>query len=113
MNIRIISIPPGEAPEEVRTAWVGLVLPVAVSGVQSVEAAGVLSRPTTGLGLFFARLLRRTKRESVYIVEAHRAVEILSAYSPDAARWWKANAAPSIEAGQFFGFVAEVCEVVE
>ena len=31
MDIRIISTPPGEAPEHVRAAWIGLTLPAAVS----------------------------------------------------------------------------------
>jgi hypothetical protein len=43
--IRIISIPPGEAPDHIRAAWVGLELPLATTRDQGQEltAMGVLS----------------------------------------------------------------------
>lgn len=112
MDIRIISTPPGEAPEQVRAAWIGLVLPLAISGARTMETVGVLSRPKTRLGLFFARLFGRTKRQSGYVVEAQRAVEILAAHAPDAAKWWRESAAFSIQPGQLFLFAAEVCQEV-
>ena len=39
MGIRIIAVPPGEAPEEIRRAWVGLVLPLAFGESTVVSAA--------------------------------------------------------------------------
>jgi hypothetical protein len=110
--IRIIRTPPGEAPEQVRAAWVGLVLPLAVCGARTMETVGVLSRPKTRLGLFFARLCGRTKREGGYVVEAQRAVEILAAHAPEAAKWWRERAAFSIQPGQLFVFETEVCQEV-
>ena len=112
MNIRITSTPPGEAPEQIRAAWVGLVLPLAVAGCRTIETVGVLSRPKTRLGLFFTWFFGRTKRESGYVVEAHHAVEILAAHEPDAAKWWRECAALSIQPGQFFVFAEEVCKEV-
>jgi hypothetical protein len=97
MDIRIISAPPGEAPEEVRAAWVGLVLPVLIPEARIFETVGVLSRPKTSLGLILARLFGRTKRQKGYIVSAHRAVEILAGHAPDAAKWWREKAAFSIQ----------------
>ncbi len=112
MDIRITSTPPGEAPEQVRAAWIGLVLPLAISGARTIETVGVLSYPKTRVGLFFARLFGRTKRESGYVVEAHRAVEILATHAPDAAKWWRENAAFSVQPGQYFVFAAEVCQEI-
>ena len=112
MNIRIINIPPGEAPDEVRAAWVGLVLPVTGSGRGSFQTVGVLTRPKSWIGLLIACLLGRTTREEGYRVEACKAVEILSAQSASAAQWWREHAALSIRPGALFVFAAEVCQEV-
>jgi hypothetical protein len=112
MEVRIISTPPGEAPEDVRKAWVGLVLPLAVSGAQTRQTVGVLSRPKTFLGLLLALLLGRTERQRGYVVDAYRAIEILAKSAPDAARWWRDNAAASIRPGKRFLFSAEACQEV-
>jgi hypothetical protein len=81
MYIRIISSPPGDAPENVRADWVGLVLPLAVPRVHDVDTVGVLSRPKRGFGSFFAHLAGRTKKEQGYTVEAARSIEILATHS--------------------------------
>ena len=112
MDIRIISTPPGEAPEHVRAAWIGLILPAAVSGPRTIQTVGVLSRPKTWFGLLLARIFGRTQQARGYIVDAHRAVEILAAHSPDAAKWWRESAARSVRPGQYFLFQAEVCQEV-
>ena len=112
MHVRIISIPPGEAPEHVRAAWIGLTLPLAVSGAHDTETVGVLSGPKTRLGWFFARLFGRTQQERGYLVDAHRAVELLAHHAPDAARWWRESAASAVRPGQYFHFAAEVCQEV-
>jgi len=110
MDVRIISTPPGEAPENVRKAWVGLVLPLAVSGAQTGQTVGVLSRPKSFLGLLLALLFGRTERQTGYIVDAHRAVEILAKYAPDAAKWWRENASGAIVPGKRFLFAADACQ---
>ena len=112
MEIRIINIPPGEAPEHVRAAWIGVVLPLAAPGARSIETVGVLSRPKTRLGLVSARLFGRTTHLSGYVVEAHRAVEILATRAPDAATWWRENCPFSIQPGELFVFPAEVCQEI-
>lgn len=88
MEIRIINTPPGEAPEHVRKAWVGLILPLAVSGARTRHTVGILARKEF-LGMLFALLTGRTDRHSGYIVDA---VETLATRSPDAAKWWRENA---------------------
>ena len=50
MEIRIISAPPGEAPDHIRAAWIGLVLPIAVPGARYLPTVGVLSRPKSRFG---------------------------------------------------------------
>ena len=87
MRIRIRSTPPGEAPEHIRAAWVGLELPLAPNapGLHSVLGFGVLSAPKSAIGQWFALLLGRWQRETGYIVEADQAVDLLAAKSPEAA----------------------------
>lgn len=110
MEIRITCTPPGEAPESVSAAWVGVVLPLAKSGVRSIHTVGVLSRPRTWLGLLAARLLGKTEIQKGYIVDAPRAVELLDAHAPNAAKWWRENAASAVQPGRLFLFAAESCQ---
>jgi hypothetical protein len=113
MYIRIISTPPGEAPEWVRTTWVGITLPLAVPGVRAIDTMGVLSRPKTWIGSFFAQVTGRTQREQGYIVNAYQAVEILATHSPAIANWWRENAASAISPGMYLLFPAENCQQVK
>lgn len=110
MDIRIINTPPGETPDHVRAAWVGLVLPLAVTGERTRQTVGVLSRPKTWLGLLLALISGRTQQQTGYIVDAHKAVEILARHSPDAAKWWRENAPLSVRPGRRFLFAAEACQ---
>ena len=115
MQVRIIAIPPGEAPESVRRAWVGLVLPLAPECRGPVEAVGygVLSRRFE-LGAFrrlWRWLVRRPLRQ--YAVPTNEAMAILAAAAPDAARWWRENAPDVFAAGNKFWFAAEACEELE
>lgn len=113
MYIRIINTPSGEAPELVRAAWVGIVLPLAIPGVRDVATIGVLSLPKTWLGSLFAYLSGGTKRAQGYTVKADRAIEILATHSPAAANWWRENAAAAIRPGMYFLFPTESCQQVE
>lgn len=109
MHVRITAIPPGDAPDIVRAAWVGLVLPLARPGVCTVPTISVLSCPKTWAGLLLARLTGKAQRESGYVVDANRAVEILASRAPEAAKWWRENAASAIRPGKLFVFASEVC----
>lgn len=112
MRIRIIATPPGEAPEEVRAAWGGLALPMATPGPLTIPTFGVLSGPKPWPASLLARLLGRVNQEHGYAVDAHRAVEILAARAPEAARWWRQNAAGIVRPGKYFLFAAEACEEI-
>ena len=115
MQIRIKSTPPGEAPEHIRQAWIGLVLPVprAWARRRKFMTAGVLSGPKNPFGSFLALLQGRLKREAGYVVAADKAVEILSQQAPEAAVWWRQNAKRSIAPGKYFVFAEDTCEVVQ
>ena len=107
--IRIIGIPPGEAPESVRKAWVGLVLPVA-GPLRKYPIGGVLSSPKSVLGELFFWFTGRYKREAGYMVDAQAAVSILAKVNPEAAEWWRVNTPRILKEGRHFLFQAPVCQ---
>jgi hypothetical protein len=114
MQFRIKSTPAGEAPESVRQAWVGVVLPVprAWSRRRKFRTVGVLSGPKNPFSFFLAQVQGKVKRGSGYVAAADKAVEILSQHAPEAAAWWRQNAARSIAHCRYFMFDEDACEVV-
>ena len=112
MHIRIKSIPPGEAPEHIRQAWVGLVIPVPprVTERRNFLGFGVLSGPKNRLGALLALLLGRAKRKAGYLVSSKMALDLLAARSPEAADWWRQNAPRFFEPDQGFIFSIDSCE---
>jgi hypothetical protein len=115
MQVRILQTPPGEAPVEVREAWVGLTLPLwpGDSGPRQFVTQGVVTGPRTFLGYLLAWLRRRFKVTNGFRVDAAGAVEVLARHNASAARWWQAHAAASVEPGRALIFHAEVCELVD
>jgi hypothetical protein len=97
-RIRIVALPPGEAPAHIRAAWVGLELPTLWGGDVpcSLPVVGAIS----GQG------------QSVvvgYAVSGRAAVELLARHAPAAAAWWRANA-PDVLRDDFpLVFPADVC----
>ena len=112
MKIRIKTTPPGEAPENIREAWIGLEIPVPsrFSGLRRGFGFGVLSGPTSWFGTLLAFFTGRVQREVGYIVEADVAVALLSAKSPEAAAWWRQHAPRFAAPGKYFMFAADACE---
>ena len=100
-RIRIIATVPGEAPEGVRQAWTGLILP-ALCGPD-----GPLHRGA-GQGVLSGQLQEAGEG---YLVPAGQALEVLAHAHPGAAQWWRDNLAPSSPDHPFL-FPAAVCEVV-
>ena len=113
MKIRIIDVPPGEAPASIRKCWVGLNLPLAEGeeGPRLVRTWGVLSAPRTLMEALWRRLLGRYNWEQGYIVDAPKAIRILERHAPEAADWWYDNTA-FWKHGARFVFTADVCEEV-
>ena len=102
-HIRVVRVPPGEAPQHIREHWVGLTLPLAAgeSSAFEMETSGVLSgaqedEPTIG-----------------YVVNIEDAVAILASKSPSAASWWRENASELFSSGGTLVFDQDVCEIVE
>jgi hypothetical protein len=102
-SVRIIGVPSGEAPIEIRKEWVGLVLPLMPGrdDPYQLSGRGFLSGKAS------------TEPMIGYLVSAHEAVEILASKAPDAATWWRTFARPYITPGKAFMFEEHVCEQVE
>lgn len=100
-QVRVVAIPAGEAPEHVRAAWVGLVLPLVGGqrGPSRQTTFGVLSNDRVG-------------QRAGYAVNGRVAVELLASQDPDAAAWWRRHAPHVLEHGYELVFPAEVCEQV-
>jgi hypothetical protein len=111
MEIRIIALPAGEAPELVRRGWVGTILPLAdgESGPRTLRMWGVLSGPRTFVSSLWHLLTRQYTWEYGYVVDAPRALQILEQLAPEAARWWQENT-PYWQPGKRLIFNAAVCE---
>jgi hypothetical protein len=114
MKIRIKSTPPGEAPEHIRQAWIGLEIPVPsrFAGRCRAYGFGVLSGPKTRFGSLLSVLIGRAKRKVGYVVEARVAIDLLASHSPEAADWWRQSTPRFLEPGRFFLFATESCEVI-
>ena len=113
-TVRIIAVPPGEAPLWVREKWVGVELPVArYSSACTFYAYGVLSLPRTWVAQWWGIVRGRAQRISGYAVESIRAVDILSASSPDAAAWWRENTPHLIAPDRYLVFHEEACRIVD
>lgn len=98
-RIRIVAVPPGEAPEFVRRAWVGLELPVTAGQVEADKgvALGVLSQ-------------QPVDAPAGYAVDGKTAVAVLESASPEIAAWWRENAPAVVARGYQLIFPAAVCE---
>jgi hypothetical protein len=111
--IRIIATPPGEAPEEIRRAWIGVRLPLLVFHKQAKDwrSAGVLTGPKSFLARFSGLFSGRFQRHHGYAVSVVEAISALEAANPAAAKWWRENTPHAVRPGKAFVFAAEVCVV--
>lgn len=111
MEIRITDVPPGEAPEWVRQAWVGLSLPLASGeyGPRAMPTGGVLTGPRGCATAVLHLLTGKVRWKTGYVVDAELAVCLLEENDPEAAEWWRDNAPHAIRPGRHFVFPAEVC----
>ena len=111
--VRIIDTPPGEAPLEIRQAWIGLQLSVLGKRPIRYLGSGVLTGPKNFFQTLLYLITFRLAIHSGYVVPADRAIEILAAAHPEAARWWREHAPHSLRAGRKFLFAPECCEYLE
>ena len=112
--VRIVAVPPGEAPLWVRQKWVGLDLPVMrYAAHRKFLAFGVQSIPCSWPAQWAAILRGRAERVAGYAVEAAPAVGILAKVSPDAAAWWRENTPHLIAPKRYLVFHEEVCRIAD
>ncbi len=109
--IRIVSPPPGEAPDWVRQAWVGIRLPLA-QWTRTPHARlgfGVLSGPRGLAARLFAVVRGRAETQVSYSVNVSSALDELERHRPDAAAWWRAHAPHLLSKNRKFLFAIESC----
>jgi len=111
--IRITSIPPGEAPAEIRNAWIGLELPLKFENPRHYLGSGVLSGPRTPRQRLIHLLTFRLKVHTGFVVPSLLAIEVLERAHPSAARWWRDNAPHNVRAGRYLLFPSTCCERVQ
>ena len=104
MQIRIVRRPIGPAPAWVKDAWIGMSLPLAVADEQATRGYAMLTLPRTRLGHLWAVLRGKSIRMNGYYVNAALAVELLDTIRPDAAKWWRDNAADLLDGINLFIF---------
>jgi hypothetical protein len=112
-SIRIVKTPAGEAPERIRRAWIGVVLPLPADGSGSRRTHrtfGVVSGPTSTLATLWALLRGRHVVYDGYAVPTLSAVEALGQSDPEAAQWWRDHAPHLLRPQGRFVFEADVCE---
>ena len=109
--IRIIATPPGEAPQQVREAWVGvrLPLPFLVTKSKAWRSAGVMTGPRTLVEKFSALWSGKLERKPGYAVRVMDAMTALEQVHPEAASWWRQNTPHLLRPGKCFVFAADVC----
>jgi hypothetical protein len=113
-TVRIVAVPPGEAPLWVREKWVGLDLPVArYSGSRKFITMGVLSLPRSMLAQWLAVFRGRAGLIAGYAVEVLPAIGILAKASPEAAAWWRENTPQLIAPKRYLVFHEEVCRIAD
>lgn len=94
-QVEIINTPPGQAPDWVRDAWIGLILPV------DMDAVGVLQ-----MGIFGGE----GQNDGGYNIPTEKALEFLEKKDQRAARWWYDNL-PFMP--PWLVFHRDVCKLVE
>ena len=114
-KIKIVALPPGEAPQEIREAWVGIVLPLVPRHLRPIGSRqfGVLSGPKTPLMLKIAGVFGLGKvHPKVYLVDARTALRLLAEHAPLAEAWWRSNTPHLYRDGILLGFAEYVCEIL-
>lgn len=112
--VRIVAVPPGDAPFWVRQKWVGLELPVIrYAAHRKLLAFGVPSIPRSWSAQWAAVFRGHAELVAGYAVEAASAVGILAQASPEAAAWWRENTPHLIAPKRYLVFHEEVCRIAD
>jgi hypothetical protein len=113
--IEIIATPPGEAPEEVRKSWIGVVIPLPRSAQTEQERTGygVLTGPRSWFLALFPFLHKSKVRWRGYRVSGADAIFALAKRDPSAAEWWRKNTPHLLKRQWQLLFPANVCRIIE
>jgi hypothetical protein len=97
-RIRIIKTPAGQAPEEIRRAWIGITLPCEpiVGYTEGIELGAVNHKPVP-------------KRYSFHVPQVP-AIEALEFMVPEAAKWWREHGYP--RSNGWFTFGEDEAEII-
>lgn len=113
MIIQIISLPKGEAPEEIRKSWIGLQLVADEPSPTAVPIYHVITGPRSRLGMLIQRLRGLEERWEGYVVNALEAVETLAQFDPKAAEWWYQNTPHLLDGKHPLVFDIGCCRIVQ
>lgn len=113
--IRVVRVPPGEAPLWIREKWVGLELPLArgESGPRHVLTSGVISGPRNRFAALWRRLLGQLPDKAGYAVYVIDALAVLEKTAPEAVEWWQTNSPHLVNRKRKFLFQQAACEMVD
>jgi hypothetical protein len=114
-SIRIVAVPPGEAPLEVREAWMGLELPLPrwKTRPRRFPTFGVLSGPQDFFRRLAGLLTFRFTMPTGYVVGVLPAIDVLERSHPWAATWWRVNTPHLMRRSRHFLFPVECCEFIK
>ena len=103
MYIQVINLPPGEAPEAIRRAWIGILL-----SLPEGDEGPIIPAPA---GKFAAlkSLFRFAPPPRVFRVDAAHALDCLSHHDPEAAAWWEQNQPDLLFPGTHLHFPEQTC----
>jgi len=113
--IEIIATPPGEAPEEIRKSWVGVVIPLPpkFQKERATTGYGVLTGPRSWFLALLPFLHRNKIKWTGYWVRGREAVDALAKKDQAAAEWWKEKAPHVLGRLWCLSFPTDVCRIVE
>ena len=98
-KIRITQVPEGEAPEHIRSCWVGVEIPCPFFSEEDQFSCGILSGDAR-------------EPKSVYVVLQEMAIASLEKDNPVAAAWWMEHGFPREDVA-LFSFRQEEVEETE
>lgn len=113
--IEIIAMPPGEAPEEIRKSWIGVVIPLPLDAQTERERTGygVLTGPHLWFMAFFPFLYRSREKLRGFSVGGVDAITALAKKDKRAAEWWTKNTPHLVKNHWRLIFPTDACRIVE
>lgn len=112
VQIRITSVPPGDAPLWVREKWLGVELTSVLGASPQVFRSASVLAPPSFLASLWRLITRQSRTVNGYPVQITAAIDALGKSSPEAATWWRQNTPQLLSCHRLFVFDAKACEVV-